>query len=205
MREEVKNWWKRAERDFLSAQKNLSIEEFHLTVFLCQQSVEKGLKALYIHLKKHYFDPTQSLIYLGKEVEIPEQFLSFLRTLNPEFITTRYPDAAFGVPLDSITIEQVDSWLTIFLQNIAPIWNPERVYLFGSRAKGSQLIFSVDLLVVSKKFQKLNFREKKAALLQEWEGLVNLELIFFREIIILVFNAIKFQKVIKKPYFIELE
>lgn len=112
MREEVKNWWKQAERDFLSAKKNLSIEEFHLTVFLCQQSVEKGLKALFIHVKKHYFDPTHSLIYLGKEVEIPDRFLSFLRTLNPEFVTTRYPDAAFGVPYEMYDDKIAQRFLT---------------------------------------------------------------------------------------------
>ncbi len=100
MRTEVKNWWKQAERDFLSAKKNLSIEEFHITVFLCHQSVEKGLKALFIQTKKRYFDPTHSLIYLGKEVGIPNRLLSFLRTLSPEFVTTRYPDAAFGIPYE---------------------------------------------------------------------------------------------------------
>ncbi|MHA2365844.1 MAG: HEPN domain-containing protein [Candidatus Hodarchaeales archaeon] len=100
MRKETENWWKQAERDFLSAKKNLKIEEFHISVFLCQQSVEKGLKALYIHKHNKYFDPTHSLIFLGKAVKIPDQFFSFLRILNPEFVTTRYPDAAFGVPYE---------------------------------------------------------------------------------------------------------
>ena len=48
MRKEVEEWWKQALKDLDSAEKNLNIEEFYLTAFLCQQSVEKALKALYI-------------------------------------------------------------------------------------------------------------------------------------------------------------
>ena len=48
MRKEVEEWWKQALKDLDSTEKNLNIEEFYLTAFLCQQSVEKALKALYI-------------------------------------------------------------------------------------------------------------------------------------------------------------
>lgn len=72
----------------------------------------------------------------------------------------------------------MNSWINSFLRNIVPKWNPKKVLLFGSRAVGSPLLFSdVDLLVVSEKFRSLNFRERKSALIQEWEGLVDLEVI----------------------------
>jgi len=94
MRKEVKEWWKQALKDLDSAEKNLNIGEFYLTAFLCQQSVEKSLKALYIHKLKESPGATHSLIFLGKEVGIPEGYYSTLRRLSPDFVITRYPDAA---------------------------------------------------------------------------------------------------------------
>ena len=52
MRKEIENWWLQAEDDFDSAEKNFTIKKYHLVVFLCQQAVEKGLKALYLKLKE---------------------------------------------------------------------------------------------------------------------------------------------------------
>ncbi len=80
--------------------------------------------------------------------------------------------------MDSLSVEQVNTWLDTFLKDITPQWNPEKIILFGSRVKGNHLIFSdVDLLVVSEEFQNLNFRERKIVLMQHWQGLVDLELI----------------------------
>ncbi|OFV68420.1 MAG: DNA-binding protein [Candidatus Syntrophoarchaeum caldarius] len=100
MRKEVKEWWKQALKDLDSAEKNLNIGEYYLTAFLCQQSVEKSLKALYIHKLKESPGPTHSLIFLGKEVGIPEEYHSTLRRLSPDFVITRYPDAAHTVPYE---------------------------------------------------------------------------------------------------------
>ncbi len=74
MREEVKSWWKQAAKDLDSANKNFEIKEYYLVAFLCQQSVEKALKALYIHKLRESPGLTHSLIFLGKSVEVPEEF-----------------------------------------------------------------------------------------------------------------------------------
>ena len=100
MRKEVEVWWKQAERDVRSAEKNITIEEYALVVFLCQQAVEKGLKAYFLQVKKQSPGLTHSLIYLASEADVPEKFFKFLRRLTPEFVTTRYPDAAYGSPND---------------------------------------------------------------------------------------------------------
>jgi HEPN domain-containing protein len=100
MREEVSNWWKQAQKDLESASKNLETEEYDITAFLSQQATEKSLKALYIYKLKESSGQTHSLIFLGKSVEIPDEFLSGLRKLSPDFVITRYPDAAHGVPYE---------------------------------------------------------------------------------------------------------
>lgn len=98
MRPETKLWLEQALKDEGSAKKNLRMEEYHLVVFLCQQAVEKGLKALFIEKKNKASGMTHSLVYLAAEVKLPQKFFSFLRGLTPAFVNTRYPDAAYGLP-----------------------------------------------------------------------------------------------------------
>ena len=105
MRKEVEEWWKQALKDLDSAEKNLSIDEYYITAFLCQQSVEKSLKALYIHKLKESPGKTHSLLFLGRKVDIPEEYHSILRRLSPDFVITRYPVAANGVPYELYDIE----------------------------------------------------------------------------------------------------
>ncbi|MFQ6062724.1 MAG: HEPN domain-containing protein [Methanosarcinales archaeon] len=70
------------------------------TAFLCQQSVEKALKALYIHRLKESPGATHSLIFLGRKVSIPEEYFNTLRRLSPDFVITRYPNAAHAIPYE---------------------------------------------------------------------------------------------------------
>ena len=48
IRIEVKRWLKMSRDDFDSAQVNFDNKKYYVCVFLCQQSVEKGLKAIVI-------------------------------------------------------------------------------------------------------------------------------------------------------------
>jgi len=89
MREEVSNWWKQALKDLKSASKNLEIKEYYVAAFLSQQAAEKALKALYIHKLKESSGPTHSLIFLGKKVKIPDEFLTGIRKVSPDFVITR--------------------------------------------------------------------------------------------------------------------
>lgn len=100
MREEANNWWEQALKDLESAKKNLEIESFYVSAFLSQQATEKALKALYIHKSRDTPGKTHSLLYLGNEVGIPSKYRHSLRKLNPDFILTRYPDVANGVPYE---------------------------------------------------------------------------------------------------------
>jgi len=91
-----------------------------MSVFASQQAVEKALKALCLY-KLREFPKGHSIIYLAKKVNIPENMLSGIRDLNPEYLSTRYPDMAAGIPAElydeSIaarhlkTAEQVIEWV----------------------------------------------------------------------------------------------
>jgi HEPN domain-containing protein len=100
MRKEVEQWWKQSKKDLETAQHCISSKDYYACAFFCHQSVEKGLKALYIEKKRASPGATSSLIYLATEVDAPSEFFSFLRQLTPVFVTTRYPDAAYGVPYE---------------------------------------------------------------------------------------------------------
>jgi len=99
MREEVTNWFKQAEADLRSAQNSKKSFDFHMSVFASQQAVEKALKALCLY-KLREFPKGHSILYLAQKADVPENMLSGIRDLNPEYLSTRYPDMAAGVPAE---------------------------------------------------------------------------------------------------------
>src|SRR3989338_3545097 len=99
MREEVSNWLKQGEADFISANNCINSADYYLAVFSFQQSVEKSLKALCL-LKFKEIPKGHSIIYLAQKLKVPKEMLSGIRDLNPEYLSTRYPDMAAGVPAE---------------------------------------------------------------------------------------------------------
>ena len=99
MREEVKNWFKQAEADFKSARNSKKSFDHHMSVFASQQAVEKALKALCLY-KLREFPRGHSIIYLAQKVNVLEDMRTGIRDLNPEYLSTRYPDIAAGVPAE---------------------------------------------------------------------------------------------------------
>ena len=99
MREEVQNWFRQAEADLRSAKHCKHSEDYYMSVFASQQAAEKALKALCLFKLKE-FPKGHSIIYLAQKVGIAEEMLSRIRDLNPEYLSTRYPDMAAGVPAD---------------------------------------------------------------------------------------------------------
>jgi HEPN domain-containing protein len=93
MRKEIEIWWKQAERDFKAAEKNFRLGEWYVVAFLCQQAVERGLKALVFKNTKNpeKLIARHSLIYLGKVVNAPSKFFPALRELTSDYIVSRYP------------------------------------------------------------------------------------------------------------------
>ena len=69
--------------------------------FHIEQAVEKALKAAVIHILKELPPRTHNLAELSDMVEAPRRIRTFLMELTPEYVTTRYPDAAGG-PIESL-------------------------------------------------------------------------------------------------------
>jgi HEPN domain-containing protein len=105
-RPEVEDALAQARRDLKNAEAILATEAYEVVAFLCQQSVEKGLKALYLHLRRKRADPTHDLVKLGEQVSAPASLATALGDLTADYTTARYPEAANGVPFKVYTKER---------------------------------------------------------------------------------------------------
>ena len=97
MRKEVERWFAQAKADLKTARDCWKSRNFYACVFFCQQAVEKALKAFFIHKKRKMHPKTHDLTELVSELGL-KKFEKIARKLTPEFVVTRYPDAANGIP-----------------------------------------------------------------------------------------------------------
>lgn len=100
MRIEAQRLIKQAERDLENARKNVDIEAFEVAAFLAEQAVEKFLKAAWTVAKRDDAPRTHSLTELGDGLGAPAGLRRHLVSLNADYTTARYPDAANGVPYE---------------------------------------------------------------------------------------------------------
>ncbi len=101
-RKEVTNWFEQAKADFKAAKDLLKFENYYASVFFSHQTAEKALKSLYIHKKKRSVRG-HNLVFFARELDAPENIINACAELTPDYITTRYPDAAIGVPFEYYT------------------------------------------------------------------------------------------------------
>jgi HEPN domain-containing protein len=100
MRHEAELWLRQAKSDLKNAEKNIGVGAYDVAAFLCQQAVEKLLKATYIVAKEDEPPRTHTIVDLGRELAVPKQVDSHLRMLTPDYLAARYPDAANAVPAE---------------------------------------------------------------------------------------------------------
>lgn len=100
MRREAENWFKQSKADMKTAKDCLDAGNYYAAAFFSQQAVEKALKAYFIIRHEDVPPKTHNLLDISLELEVPEEFLTTARELTPEFIITRYPNAAGGVPAE---------------------------------------------------------------------------------------------------------
>lgn len=107
MREEAKWWIDDAYRSLDIAQENYKSAFYEVTVFYCQQSLEKLLKGSIIAFKKARPKKTHKLIDLYGPIEglipLDDELTDFLHMISPYYFTARYPDVAMGMPAGVIT------------------------------------------------------------------------------------------------------
>ncbi len=87
-------WFEQAEYDMDTAEFMFSGERYFYSVFMCQLSIEKALKGMYIQKFKQAPPKTHNLLYLIEfiDIDLPEDTYDFVFTLNRVSVLTRYPD-----------------------------------------------------------------------------------------------------------------
>ena len=118
MRREVKLWLKSAEDDIYDAELFLKNSRFFRTAFFSQQGVEKALKAMFFVVKRQEPPKLHTVTELYWELKesgfsLPERLEKELFVLNKYYTVSRYPDAANGLPSESIDEEEARRALRI--------------------------------------------------------------------------------------------
>jgi len=97
MRKESQRLWEQSKYDMHTAEQLLKIKIYYASVFFSEQAAEKSIKALYIE-KKRRAAFTHDLVELVEGLQPPKEVLKAAAELSPDYVVTRYPDAANGVP-----------------------------------------------------------------------------------------------------------
>ncbi len=93
--EKIEYWVDIAEYDLKTAKVMFESKRFLYVGFMCHQSIEKMLKALYTKIKNDTPPYTHNLLFLSQEcglIENMDEFkINFLNDLQPLNIEARYP------------------------------------------------------------------------------------------------------------------
>ena len=110
MKQIAKNWLAQAESDLDSAKYNFQGKKLDVAAYLCQQSVEKGLKALYLNAHKKLWK-THDLIKLASLVNAPKEIVQMCNELNPIYVEDRYPDFSDIIPAKKFNEDEIKDFL----------------------------------------------------------------------------------------------
>ncbi len=92
----VDNWLRLADYDLATAQAMLQAKRLLYVGFMCQQAIEKVLKACYVEYHGTTPPYTHNLLRLAAELpwkeDIGERMLETLETLNSYYIESRYTE-----------------------------------------------------------------------------------------------------------------
>lgn len=91
-------WIKQAEEDYKSAILNFKSKVFYVAAFLCQQAVEKALKAVYIYQNNKLAPKIHDLTELCRQTKAPEEIILIASKITSAYIFSRYPGAAPEIP-----------------------------------------------------------------------------------------------------------
>lgn len=94
MKKETKNWLDIVDYDLATAQQMLKTGRYVYVIFMCQQVIEKTLKAIVCEETDNVPPKTHDLIYLvnlGK-IKLSNDLLDFVGIINNAGVATRYPE-----------------------------------------------------------------------------------------------------------------
>ena len=107
VRREVLLWLRAAEEDLYDARDALERGRWFRAAFFAQQAVEKALKALFFVVRREEPPRLHSVTDLYRMLReagfrLPAELEEQLYILNKYYTVTRYPDAANGLPSESV-------------------------------------------------------------------------------------------------------
>lgn len=124
-RETAARWLRQAEHDLSIAQK-LREESPADACYFSEQAAQKALKAfMYLHGSREVME--HSVVFLAeqcaKQDTAFEAFIRHGQTLDPYYITTRYPDALPdpAVPFETYSVAQADEGIRLAGEIVAAV------------------------------------------------------------------------------------
>lgn len=100
MNKTAERWYKQGLHDFENAKKNYEIKAYDVSLFLCEQSIEKILKACYYQKFRKNPPKVHSIEKLMELVELSEELNEFAVELDDYYLTLRYPDVTEKMPYE---------------------------------------------------------------------------------------------------------
>jgi len=97
VRGESARLWEQAWEDLDTADKLIGVHKHYASVFFSEQAAENALKAIYLERKRRAAS-THDLTELAEGLAAPENAARAAAELSPDYLVTRYPDAANAVP-----------------------------------------------------------------------------------------------------------
>jgi HEPN domain-containing protein len=118
MRREARLWMLSALEDLEDAEDTFERGRCFRAAFFAQQAVEKALKALYFVVLRKEPPKTHIVTELYKGLKeggfsLPEEVERGIYVLNKYYTVTRYPDAANGLPSESVDCFEAERALKI--------------------------------------------------------------------------------------------
>jgi HEPN domain-containing protein len=96
-RKEAMEFWAQARADLATANTLMDAGIYYASVFFSQQAAEKALKAAVSECQQRS-PKGHNLVLLANSLNAPVSVMNAAAELNPEFLQSRNPDAADGIP-----------------------------------------------------------------------------------------------------------
>lgn len=121
MDEQAQRWFDQAQHDLEAAQKNQAIGLYDVTLILCQQALEKSLKALYTAQTGQFPPRIHSIERLADLTQMRSQLEQALLDIEDFYIRLRYPDFSGPLPYELAEAKDAEQALSLTANALSAI------------------------------------------------------------------------------------
>ena len=86
------DWLRQAEEDLKHAEYSFKIGDYEWACFASQQSAEKAIKALHLHLGQEAWGHVIAKLLKELPMDVPEDLIDKAKVLDAYYVSTRYPN-----------------------------------------------------------------------------------------------------------------